>query len=129
MKIGSKETILVAAIGMLVAMPWTSVACDNKTASESVGACYEPEGTQLICDGQGSTTCSSQAHLPIEVNEDFPTDCVQADNSNCNQPLVNCYQPVTCEWVDGQCQTKAGSGTGAWVTKKKRTGASCGAGG
>ena len=122
-----KATFLIVMTLTALTSVWAGGLCDHKVPSSSVGACDTPpvDGSWAICGDLGEVPCEDP-DWKWEVNEDFPTSCNNTIvDYNCDQPLKKCRQPVQCEWVRGSCQVVAGSGTGLFIKKKKRTATLC----
>ena len=114
--------------GLFVLTAFSAVvafACDNKGPSQSVGAC----DTKTTCsDYTGPTGCNSDGGgaTVYEINQDFPTGCIDVTNSLCNTPNAHCEITVTCQWVNGACGIVPGSDSGhVWDDKPKRTAGTC----
>lgn len=101
-----------------------AIACDDKGASESMGACASPGDNEYSCNQEKESVCTGTAFLHYTWEEDFPTDCVDSPGNNCDQPLRKCKQSVKCEWKNNKCQVKSGSG-GAISDEKKRESDPC----
>jgi hypothetical protein len=118
--------VAVASVVLLVlAGGWDLIraACDNKGASSSVGACHEPGPLQLTCDSITSQDLCrpSGVVFTIEINEDFPTGCIDMADHNCDEPLEVCYYHVECVWEGNKCQVKSGSQKNPVMMKKRTT--------
>lgn len=121
------KTILMGAVGVAMLTVAVSLACDNKKAPDSTGACDSTQ-SPLCSDHTSQSSCENTGTLNKDVNEDFPQgDCLTQTNSNCNSPLEHCYITCNCIWVDGECTIDVQSEDGHdWTSKPKKTTVRCG---
>lgn len=118
------RALVISSIGMLLLLISEIAAqCDNKGASSSVGACLD---NFRACSGFDTFDCN-RANSPDddvrEVNQDFPTSCITKADSNCNEPLRECWIKVGCKWLDNKC--KVSSSFGSYTSVKKRQSVAC----
>jgi hypothetical protein len=119
--------IIVVASYMIIQHSVYIVACDGVGASSSVGECWNNggQGYYSCTSFTKAADCGNYALLDTKhVQQNFPTSCIAAANSNCNTASQNCYINAVCGWMNGAC-TETGT-TGAWVQLGKRTTAECG---
>lgn len=124
-----KATMVVAvAVGGLSSVTAVGqILCDNLGASASVGACEVKFRCQQYTTEGDCDTCANVGPLGIttcwDVKEDFPTQCLTLENSNCNEPLRDCFVMVTCKWESGACIKNVEAAP--WAQRKKRESVPC----
>jgi hypothetical protein len=121
-------TICLGAIaGQAISATYESVGCSNQEASANLGACASSIVTCSSSEQQAS--CVNTTLDYYFVKQDFPTSCPTKVNSNCHEPLANCYRKTTCVWTGGKCQPDDQStNANLWTQKTKRTSDGCSGG-
>jgi hypothetical protein len=119
--------VLVVASGFMIGQ-FLQAACDDKLASESVGACHTD---CLTCASfVTSATCLDAENGALYVKQDFPTACVSGPGKNCHELNDQCYRPTLCNWDGASCSSVAQFGnTSPWTMKTRRITQFCGGAG
>jgi len=110
--------------------------CDHTYASASVGSCGQPTGgppgtTYHQClDATTSDQCVPiDSIIWVQVQQDFPTNCLSDPNSqtNCNSVDSPCWRSCECEWSYdyGVCLINLDGNFGIWTSKPKKTTQDC----
>jgi len=116
--------IIAGALGVALWLQTAQAAppCDQEKAKSATGACI---ANAFLCSSQNAANCAGCSCVTVAS---FPTGCIgnAPNKTNCNMPLAQCTQFVSCEWDDvaGACVVTPGSG-GAISDAAKPTTVNC----
>lgn len=117
--------VVVAFVNATIfSLPLVGLAgCDDRGTTASVGACYTPPANFTVCAGEGMTACMAASHVHIEP--DWPLDCKDKDDYNCNKPNANCWRYILCNWDEDNEKCVEATGTDSWKLAIKPTEVEC----